>query len=60
MASKVRKYIDEGYRKFQLKVGGSPYDDIERIIAVREALDSFSKSRNLPSLPLMCDANTGA
>lgn len=59
MASKVQKYIDEGYRKFQLKVGGTPKDDIERIIAVRETLDNFSKSRNLPSLPLMCDANTG-
>src|SRR5207247_5140063 len=31
MASKVAGYRAEGYRRFQLKVGGDPHVDIERI-----------------------------
>ncbi|MBT4785466.1 MAG: mandelate racemase, partial [Candidatus Marinimicrobia bacterium] len=31
MAANVKKYRDEGYRRFQLKVGGNPDEDIERI-----------------------------
>ena len=30
MAGKVAGYRAEGYRKFQLKVGGDPETDIER------------------------------
>ena len=33
MAASVRGYREEGYRRFQLKVGGNPNTDIERIIA---------------------------
>ena len=34
MAAKVAGYRGEGYRTFQLKVGGDANDDIERIRAV--------------------------
>lgn len=52
------------HRIFQLKVGGSPTDDIARIHAVRQILDSYTavlrreENPNI-SLPLFCDANTG-
>lgn len=64
MARNVEKYIKEGYRIFQLKVGGSPHEDIDRIRAVRQMLDRYtSKLRETESptlfMPLMCDANTG-
>jgi len=59
MANNVEKYLSEGYRKFQLKVGGDPFVDIERIKAVRASLDEFARHHCLASLPLMCDANTG-
>lgn len=51
MAQKVAGYRAEGYRRFQLKVGGDPNTDIERIRAVREILEPTDK--------LVCDANTG-
>ena len=51
MAQKITKYRTEGYRKFQLKVGGDPGDDIERIHAARAALQ--------PDDILVADANTG-
>ena len=51
MAENVRGYFDEGYRRFQLKVGGRPEDDIERIRAAREILE--------PTCKLIADANTG-
>ena len=51
MASKVADYRAEGYRRFQLKVGGDPDTDIERIKAVAEKLESGDK--------LIADANTG-
>ena len=51
MAAKVAGYRAEGYRRFQLKVGGDPNVDIERIRAVREILEPTDK--------LVCDANTG-
>jgi L-alanine-DL-glutamate epimerase-like enolase superfamily enzyme len=51
MAHNVRGYRDEGYRRFQLKVGGRPEEDIERIRAVREVLQPTDK--------LIADANTG-
>ena len=51
MASNVQTYRDEGYTRFQLKVGGDPDTDIDRIKAVAEKLKSGEK--------LIADANTG-
>ncbi len=51
MASRVREYRAEGYRRFQLKVGGDPGVDIERIHAVADRLE--------PGDRLVADANTG-
>jgi len=51
MARRVAGYRDEGYRRFQLKVGGDPDVDIERIRAVAAELRSGDK--------LVADANTG-
>lgn len=51
MAGKVAGYRAEGYRRFQLKVGGDPDTDIERIHAVAEKLQ--------PGDVLIADANTG-
>jgi L-alanine-DL-glutamate epimerase-like enolase superfamily enzyme len=51
MAKKVAGYRAEGYRKFQLKVGGHPDVDIERIEACRAVLDRGEV--------LIADANTG-
>ena len=51
MAENVAAYRAEGYRRFQLKVGGDPNEDIERIRAVRQVLEPGDK--------LVADANTG-
>jgi L-alanine-DL-glutamate epimerase-like enolase superfamily enzyme len=51
MAAKVATYRAEGYRRFQLKVGGDPDVDIQRIQAVAEQLQ--------PGERLVADANTG-
>ncbi|MEC7881948.1 MAG: cis-3-hydroxy-L-proline dehydratase [Verrucomicrobiota bacterium] len=51
MAGKVAGYRAEGYRKFQLKVGGDPETDIERIRAVSAELQHGDV--------LIADANTG-
>ena len=51
MASRVAGYRAEGYRRFQLKVGGDPDVDIERIRAVSAQLQ--------PGDRLVADANTG-
>jgi len=51
MAEKIAGYRGEGYTKFQLKVGGNPNDDIERIRACRAILE--------PGDILVADANTG-
>jgi len=51
MSKKVKAYKKEGYTKFQLKVGGDPNEDIERIKLVRSILDK--------SDVLVADANTG-
>jgi L-alanine-DL-glutamate epimerase-like enolase superfamily enzyme len=51
MAARVRQYRDEGYRCFQLKVGGEPDQDIERIVAAAAVLHSGDV--------LIADANTG-
>ena len=51
MASRVASYRQEGYRRFQLKVGGNPESDIERIRAVSACLQRGDR--------LVADANTG-
>lgn len=51
MAENVAAYRNEGYRRFQLKVGADPLTDIERVRAVRDVLD--------PDDILVADANTG-
>src|SRR5438093_6088183 len=51
MAARVADYRAEGYRRFQLKVGGDPDIDIARIRAVAAKLQ--------PGDRLVADANTG-
>ena len=51
MAANVAEYRDEGYTRFQLKVGGDPDTDIERIHAASAVLK--------PTDRLVADANTG-
>jgi L-alanine-DL-glutamate epimerase-like enolase superfamily enzyme len=51
MAAKVAGYRAEGYHRFQLKVGGDPDTDIQRIKAVAAVLE--------PGDRLVADANTG-
>ncbi len=51
MARNVAGYRDQGYTRFQLKVGGDPDQDIERIRQVRKILQSTDR--------LVADANTG-
>ena len=51
MAGRVAGYRDEGYRRFQLKVGADPEEDIERIRAVAAVLERGDV--------LIADANTG-
>jgi L-alanine-DL-glutamate epimerase-like enolase superfamily enzyme len=51
MAAKVAGYRADGYHRFQLKVGGDPDTDIQRIKAVAAVLK--------PGDRLVADANTG-
>lgn len=51
MAARVADYREQGYRRFQLKVGGDPDVDIERIHAVAAKLETGDR--------LIADANTG-
>lgn len=51
MAENVKGYREEGYRRFQLKVGGDPEVDIQRIHHVAAVLQ--------PGDRLIADANTG-
>jgi len=51
MARKIVGYREEGYRRFQLKVGGDPNEDIQRIREARAVLEPTDK--------LVADANTG-
>ena len=51
MAASVTRYREEGYRRFQLKVGGDPDVDVERIHAAATVLGRGDK--------LIADANTG-
>ena len=51
MAANVAGYRADGYTRFQLKVGGDPADDIERIHAAADVLSGGEV--------LVADANTG-
>jgi L-alanine-DL-glutamate epimerase-like enolase superfamily enzyme len=51
MADDVVKYREEGYRRFQLKVGGDPDEDVRRTKAVLDVIESGDI--------LVADANTG-
>jgi len=51
MAEDVTRYRSEGYRRFQLKVGGDPNEDVMRIKAVLQVLQKGDV--------LVADANTG-
>ena len=51
MADDVSRFREEGYRRFQLKVGGEPDKDIKRIKAVLKVIQ--------PGDILVADANTG-
>lgn len=51
MVENVAMYRDQGYRRFQLKVGGDPDVDIERIRQVGASMQ--------PGEKLIADANTG-
>jgi L-alanine-DL-glutamate epimerase-like enolase superfamily enzyme len=51
MGASVESYRNEGYRKFQLKVGGDPDTDIDRIRAAAAVLERGDV--------LIADANTG-
>lgn len=51
MAQSIARYRDEGYSKFQLKVGGQVNDDIERIQACHAQIGANDT--------LVADANTG-
>jgi len=51
MKDSVNKYYSEGYRKFQLKVGGQVEEDISRIRACSASLSANEL--------LVADANTG-
>ena len=51
MAKNVAGYREEGYRRFQLKVGGNPDTDIQRIKQVASVLQTGDV--------LVADANTG-
>ena len=51
MAGRVAGYRAEGYRRFQLKVGGPSHEDVARVRAVAATLQ--------PGDVLIADANTG-
>jgi len=51
MADDVSRFRDEGYRRFQLKVGGDPDEDIKRIRTVLKVIQKGDM--------LVGDANTG-
>jgi cis-L-3-hydroxyproline dehydratase len=51
MRDSVARYREEGYRKFQLKVGSDPDEDIARVTSVLGVIE--------PGDVLVADANTG-
>lgn len=67
MAAKVEGYRNEGYRRFQLKVGGDPDVDVARIREVHGILSSpppgplpaTGSIRGEGEFRLVADANTG-
>ncbi len=51
MAATARGYVAAGYRRLQVKVGGDPLTDAERLAAVHDAVG--------PEITLFADANGG-
>jgi L-alanine-DL-glutamate epimerase-like enolase superfamily enzyme len=51
MVGKALQYVGEGYRRLQVKVGLDPYQDVERLLAVRAAIPS--------GIVLFADGNGG-
>lgn len=51
MAVRAKRYLSEGYRRLQVKVGGDPRVDVERLAAVRDAVG--------PGIILFADGNGG-
>ena len=51
MARRAQKYLKDGYRRLLVKVGGDPLLDVERFLAVRDAVGK--------DVVLFCDANGG-
>jgi cis-L-3-hydroxyproline dehydratase len=49
MAQRAAAYVAAGYRRIQVKVGGEPGEDVERVRAVRAAVPA--------GVVLFCDAN---
>jgi L-alanine-DL-glutamate epimerase-like enolase superfamily enzyme len=49
MAASAAAYVAAGYRRIQVKVGGEPAEDVERVHAVRAAVPA--------DVVLFCDAN---
>ena len=49
MARSAAAYVAAGYRRIQVKVGGEPSEDVERVAAVRAAVPA--------GVVLFCDAN---
>jgi L-alanine-DL-glutamate epimerase-like enolase superfamily enzyme len=49
MARSAAAYVEAGYRRIQIKVGGDPAQDVERVHAVRDAVPARTV--------LFCDAN---
>src|SRR5207245_7356807 len=51
MAETAARFVAEGFRRLQVKVGGSVHDDIERAAAVAAAVPKATV--------IFCDANAG-
>lgn len=51
MAAEAKKYVDLGFEAIKIKVGVDPIEDVERIIAIRNAVG--------PDVQLRVDANQG-
>jgi L-alanine-DL-glutamate epimerase-like enolase superfamily enzyme len=49
VATRAVALVDDGYRRLQIKVGGEPRTDYERLVAVRDAVG--------PAVELFADAN---
>jgi L-alanine-DL-glutamate epimerase-like enolase superfamily enzyme len=51
MAKRALKYVEEGYRRLQIKVGGDPVEDVARVRAVMDSVPA--------DIVLFADANGG-